>query len=94
MTYSLEAAFHIPLSLILTAALVLQFPLEYGKCRRFAVSVLRQSAPSSLIYEAGSDHYAAVVNTRPEKLTELILWGADLGTDLNDILREKGGPGS
>lgn len=90
MAYSLEAALHIPLSLLLISAAVLQFPLEYQRSRQLTEAALLAHEKSPVIYEQCVKNVYVFAQSRAEPLIELILWGADTKTALEDWLKKEG----
>lgn len=84
MSYTFEAAIHIPLTLILLTLALLQFPSEYQRFRKTAREASLQQNAEDMIYRSFDGPPAAAV-TSPDKLIDAMLFGGNLVSDLRDL---------
>lgn len=88
MAYSLEAALHIPLSLMLISTAVLRFPEEYFRVRDLVQCAFAASTQTADVYKVREVKEQSYVESNPESALELILWTADSFSEIDDFIRE------
>ena len=90
MAYSLEAAMHIPLCLVLLSFAVMQFPAECRRGLETAGTFVLGQEDRRKITEKREMNDLLFFTSRPERMIEIILWGADSVSTAEDFLKSEG----
>ncbi|NCC82732.1 MAG: hypothetical protein EOM03_01200 [Clostridia bacterium] len=85
MSYVLEAAIHVPVTLALLCFAVLQFPLEYQRNFLTAREFVLAHRPQGGFYAPFWGEHINSVQTDPEVLVALILWSADTRDQVSEL---------